>query len=505
MQYHLLPMAPGYEQVSSYKVFCWSCVVCRFVNVRMLLVTMQARHAVARQPKLHGRPVSKQLDSTSNNMPVKQRQPLLQTQRATTSGHDTAVHSAKQVQDQQHAQLQDKQPHHQHQQQGQQVQPPEQHLPQQGGPAIAQFTCFPSTLLTSSSDPPPDKHERQQQVELDQLACAPQQSHVNGGSPTTRVIAVQPAAEGAETAAVAAVETTQLLGLPQQSYAAQEPGLVHNPANHLNNVSHTSDQSQSTQVVSASGFVDMHQAGYQPADDVGTKVPEPAVSGQVVAAPSDAAMITQSALAQHHPATGQHGNNHLNQRQQQTNSNLLQLDLMPAEIETSLDEHVHSLSVRQQEVQQTQDLKFTAVQQHTQHSRIPQQPQAALRLEHEQQQYQLPCPASQQSVLFGAAAAAAGGPTLKVCQESTLAEGLAAPDRPAAVYAAESVPQVTPHEQALPEPRQCLQPRGVFNSLTGRAGIHEPLQQDCWRDWDVMAGSLDETGTGFGAWEVVRD
>jgi hypothetical protein len=44
-------------------------------------------------------------------------------------------------------------------------------------------------------------------------------------------------------------------------------------------------------------------------------------------------------------------------------------------------------------------------------------------------------------------------------------------------------------------------PQAVFNRVTGRAGVHQPLQLDSWRDWDAMAASMDEEGgSGFGAW-----
>lgn len=50
-----------------------------------------------------------------------------------------------------------------------------------------------------------------------------------------------------------------------------------------------------------------------------------------------------------------------------------------------------------------------------------------------------------------------------------------------------------------------VQPGGVYNRFTRRAGIHQPLQQDCWRDWDVMAGSLHDSADGFGAWAASHD
>jgi hypothetical protein len=46
-----------------------------------------------------------------------------------------------------------------------------------------------------------------------------------------------------------------------------------------------------------------------------------------------------------------------------------------------------------------------------------------------------------------------------------------------------------------------IYPQAVFNRATGRAGVHQPLQLDSWRDWDAMAASMDEEGgSGFGAW-----
>jgi hypothetical protein len=49
-------------------------------------------------------------------------------------------------------------------------------------------------------------------------------------------------------------------------------------------------------------------------------------------------------------------------------------------------------------------------------------------------------------------------------------------------------------------------PQAVFNKVTGRAGVHQPLQLDSWRDWDAMAGSMDEEGgSGFGAWAAGHD
>jgi hypothetical protein len=50
-------------------------------------------------------------------------------------------------------------------------------------------------------------------------------------------------------------------------------------------------------------------------------------------------------------------------------------------------------------------------------------------------------------------------------------------------------------------------PQAVFNRATGRAGVHQPLPLDRWRDWDAMAASMDEEGgaSGFGAWAAGHD
>uniref|UniRef100_A0A383WB76 Uncharacterized protein n=1 Tax=Tetradesmus obliquus TaxID=3088 RepID=A0A383WB76_TETOB len=86
---------------------------------------------------------------------------------------------------------------------------------------------------------------------------------------------------------------------------------------------------------------------------------------------------------------------------------------------------------------------------------------------------------------------------------------------PAAAMLHSNASSSPPCEQLLPakdpiQPNSSKEgsscPQAVFNSVTGRAGVHQPLQLDSWRDWDAMAGSMDEEGgSGFGAWAGAAD
>jgi hypothetical protein len=87
-----------------------------------------------------------------------------------------------------------------------------------------------------------------------------------------------------------------------------------------------------------------------------------------------------------------------------------------------------------------------------------------------------------------AASAALLGATSSLCRQLPQAEILASPSRSSNASSSSS------------------HPRAVFNRATGRAGVHQPLQLDSWRDWDAMAASMDEEGaSGFGAWAAGHD